>query len=216
MALQVYDFRNGEHICQMLVTPQIRCRFMRMEPGTVQAEQHSHDLGHEIFLILQGRCEFHIAGETAELGPGQLCVALVDEPHKVRVIGDEPVIMYLSVTPHIQPTHTGRDDDGSRQPLRFAPSSAYGVDTDATTPAGELVDRFVTAADVYAQTMRAAADMQAAVAGELKAALAAGDDERVVACRDRMWEGVCRSFEQVHQLGDLWNTLAPRISRLED
>ena len=211
MALQVYDFRNGEHICQMLVTPQIRCRFMRMEPGTVQTEQHSHDLGHEIFLILQGRCEFQIAGETAELGPGQLCVALLDEPHKVSVIGDEPVIMYLSVTPHIQPTHTGRHDDGTRQPWRFAPSSTYGVDTDSTTPAAELVDRFVADTDGYARTVREAADRQAEVVARLKAALAAGDDEQVAECRKQLWEGVNRSFAQIHELGDLWNTIAPRL-----
>ena len=39
-----------------------------------------------------------------------MCYALVDEPHSVRVLGDEPVYMYLSVTPHIQPTHTFFDD----------------------------------------------------------------------------------------------------------
>ena len=215
MALEVYDFRNEEHICQMLVRPEIRCRFMRAEPGTVQTVQHSHDLGHEIFLILQGRCEFQVSGDTAVLGPGQLCLALADEPHKIRVVGDEPVIMYLSVTPHIQPTHTGRDDDGTRHPLRFAPNSSYGVETDTATPAAELVDRFVAASADYARTVRAAADRQSEVAAGLKAALAAGDFDKVEELRNQLWEGVYRGFKEIHALGDLWNTVAPRISRFD-
>ena len=215
MSLKVYDFRNDEHICQMLVRPEIRCRFMRAEPGTVQTVQHSHDLGHEVFLILQGRCEFQISGETAVLGPGQLCLALADEPHRIRVVGDEPVIMYLSVTPHIQPTHTSRNDDGSRHPLRFAPSSSYEVETDSATPAPELVDGFVAASAEFARTARAAADRQAEAAVELKAALAAGDMDKVEELRDHLWEGVYRGFREIHALGDLWNTVAPRISRFD-
>ena len=103
MPLEIFDYRTD--IRNLLVTPHIRSRFLRMEPGQV-ANRHSHDLGHEIFLILQGRAHFEVDGEEAELGPGQLCVARVDEPHQVRVVGDEPMVMYLSVTPHVQPTHT--------------------------------------------------------------------------------------------------------------
>ena len=103
MGFPVYDYRTD--IRNVLVTPQIRSRFLRMEPGQ-SAQRHSHDLGHEIFLILEGRVEFEIDGETEELGPGQMCIALTDQPHKVRVLGDEPMTMYLSVTPHIHPTHT--------------------------------------------------------------------------------------------------------------
>ena len=98
MGFPVYDYRTD--IRNVLVTPQIRSRFLKMEPGQ-SAQLHSHDLGHEIFLILEGRVEFEIEGETEELGPGQMCVALADQPHTVRVLGDEPMTMYLSVTPHI-------------------------------------------------------------------------------------------------------------------
>ena len=146
MAFEIFDFRKEEHIKNLLVTPHIRSRFLRMQPGDV-AGLHSHDLGHEIFLILQGRCVFHIAGSEQELCAGQLCVALADEIHQVRAIGDEPMIMYLSVTPHIQPTHTGRDPDGTRHPTRFQPSSSYDVETDTDTPIDELIDKFTTASD---------------------------------------------------------------------
>ena len=88
MGFPVYDFR--EDVRNVLVTPQIRSRFLRMEPGQV-ARRHSHDLGHEVFLVLSGRAEFEIEGETAELGPGQMCVVLADQLHAVRVVGDEPM-----------------------------------------------------------------------------------------------------------------------------
>ena len=127
MSFEVYDYRTD--VGNMLVTPQIRSRFVRMEPGEAAA-LHSHDLGHEIFLVLAGRAEFRIDGGTREVGPGQLCVALADEIHSVRTVGDEPMTMYLSVTPHIQPTHTGRTADGERMPTRFAPSQSYDVEPD--------------------------------------------------------------------------------------
>ena len=65
MSFPVFDYRAD--IRNLLVTPQIRARFLRMEPGQV-ASRHSHDLGHEIFLILQGRCVFEIDGVERELG----------------------------------------------------------------------------------------------------------------------------------------------------
>ena len=66
MGFPVYDYRTD--VRNVLVTPQIRSRFLKMEPGQ-SAQLHSHDLGHEIFLILEGRVEFEIDGETEELGP---------------------------------------------------------------------------------------------------------------------------------------------------
>src|SRR5437899_8591134 len=107
MEFTVFDYR--EDVRNVLVTPQIRSRFLRMEPGQV-ARRHSHDLGHEVFLVLAGKAVFEIEGETAELGPGQMCVVLADQLHSVRVAGDEPMTMYLSVTPHVQPTHTSWSD----------------------------------------------------------------------------------------------------------
>ena len=142
MALKVYDYRTD--VRSVLVTPQIRSRFMRLEAGEA-AEPHSHDLGHEIFLVLDGRAEFTIDGETGEVGPGQMVVALVDELHSLRVLGDKPMTMYLSVTPHIQPTHTMWTPDGERMPHRFASSTAYDVETDTTTPFDELLDSLTSA-----------------------------------------------------------------------
>ena len=67
MALRVFDFR--EDIRNLLVTPQIRARFMRLEPGQV-ADRHSHDLGHEIFLILQGKGVVHLDDGDVPIAAG--------------------------------------------------------------------------------------------------------------------------------------------------
>jgi len=67
MGFPVYDYRKD--IRNILVTPQIRARFLRMEVGQVN-QGHTHDLGHEVFLILQGRAEFEIDGQKEVLGPG--------------------------------------------------------------------------------------------------------------------------------------------------
>src|SRR5207237_7658639 len=122
----------------------------RMEPGQF-GRRHSHDLGHEVFLVLAGRAAFEIEGETAELGPGQMCVVLADQLHSVRVIGAEPMTMYLSVTPHVQPTHTSWSDEGERLPPHFMPSTAYDLDPDPTIPIEALLDRHVTAAQAVAE-----------------------------------------------------------------
>ena len=73
MGFPVYDYRKD--IRNFLVTPQIRSRFYPMKVGQVD-QRHTHDLGHEIFFILQGQAEFEIDGEKEVLGPGQLCEAL--------------------------------------------------------------------------------------------------------------------------------------------
>ena len=125
MTFDVYDYRTD--VRNILVTPEIRSRFLKVEPGG-PAGSHTHDLGHEVFLVLDGIAEFEIDGNKRQLGPGQMCVALAGQMHGVRAVGDRPTTMYLSVTPHVQPTHTFWDDAGRRLPHRFAPSSNYDVE----------------------------------------------------------------------------------------
>ena len=206
MALQVFDYRT--HIRNVFVTPQIRSRFLRMEPGTV-AERHSHDLGHEIFLILEGNARFEIAGEIAELGPGQMCVARIDEPHQVSVIGDEPMTMYLSVTPHIQPTHTGLDDDDERKPIRFMPSSSYDQD-ESSIPIEESIDHFVDFAESLASITQTAAEEQRMAGGRLSRALGARNEEAADRQREIMWFGVYRIFDKLFEMAEQWNKMSPR------
>lgn len=210
MGFPVYDFRRD--IRNVLVTPQVRARFLRAEPGQVLG-RHSHDLGHEVFLVLQGRGVFEIDGDTEELGPGQMCVALANQMHSIRVVSQEPLIMYLSVTPHIQPTHTMWSDEGRRLPHRFVPSAAYDAETDTTTPFPELVDRLVKAVEAVGNAARAASARHGELVGALKGAMASGDLDAASDVRSAMWDALALLFQRTHELASLWNHLAPRAGK---
>ena len=214
MGFDVYDCR--EDIRNILVTPQIRARFCRLEPGSGSLDLwHTHDLGDEIFIILAGRVEFKINGQVKEVGPGQMCYALADEPHSVRVIGDELVYMYLSVTPHIQPTHTMYDDEGGRLPPHFRPSSDYDTRTDETTPVDQLIDGHVEAVEALAARAQEGAQAQKERAEALKKALAAGDIEAASRLREAMWEPLLALFKQTGEVAGGWNALAPRAGAVD-
>ncbi len=206
MGFPVYDYRTD--LRNVLVTPQIRSRFLRVEPGPMP-DPHTHDLGHEIFLVLSGRAEFEIDGEKAEVGPGQMCVALIDQPHAVRALGDEPVTMYLSVTPHIQPTHTTWTEDGQRMPFRFAPSANYDIDYGAPRPLGALTGELAGAIELLAGAAEAAGGQEEAL-GHLRKAIDDGDLATAAEIRDRVWGTLFPVFQQANAVADLWNELAPR------
>lgn len=208
MGFPVYDYRTD--VRNVLVTPHIRSRFLRMTPGQV-AQLHSHDLGHEVFLVLEGKALFEIEGEAKEVGPGQMCVALADQKHTVSVVGDQPMTMYLSVTPHVQPTHTGRTPEGGRLPHRFSPNSAYDV-ADADIPVEALIERQVKVAEAVADAAERGAKAQREAADRLRYALAAGDTEAAAEARRAMWEAICETYRKVYEMTEVWNELAPRAT----
>ena len=214
MPFTVFDYRRD--IRNLIITPEIRSRFLRMEPGEVHG-RHSHDLGHEVFLILEGQCEMEIDGERAVLGPGQMCFAYAHEMHQARNAGDGPMVMYLSVTPHVQPTHTLYDEDGQRRPPRYG---HFPLDDRAVDPAGisteDLAERQVEAAWALATTAQTAAQEQSACAQALKGALAASDSAAVKAAVDGMWEQVYATYERLGALSRIWNHLAPRTMPPEE
>lgn len=213
MAFEVYDFRDVDK--NVLVTPEIRARLYHMAPGQVD-RRHSHDLGHEIFLILEGRAEFMIAGHIEVLEPGQMCIALADEIHQVRnLLPDKRTVMFLSVTPHIQPTHTGRDPDGSAHPPAFRPNSFYD-DVDDTRPVAQLLDEFVHGAEALAGEARQAADTHAQQAAVWRQAAASEELDEAVAARNVMWDAVHSLHGKLFGLDLLWNRLAPRANENGD
>ncbi len=207
MPFQVLNFHKD--IRNVLTTPEIRARFLQIDVGQT-SQSHTHDLGHEIFLILQGQAQFTIEGHAEVLGPGQLCVALTDEAHEVRNVGDEPVIMYLSVTPHIQPTHTMWNEDGTKEAPRFVLNTAYDVEPDRTTPTDVLLDQQLAAAEAWLDAVDANTRTQKEQITAYKAARAAGDQEAALAARDAMWEALYPSFRRAFALADVWNSFTSR------
>ena len=211
MPYAIYDYRHD--IRNLFITPQIRGRFLHMAPGEVHG-RHSHDLGHEIFLILQGRCRMEIDGDTQVLEAGQMCVAFAHQMHQASNPFDEPMTMYLSVTPHIEPTHTQYDQaTWERLPPRYHPPTAFDkADTLANVPTAELADRHLAAVRGLAEVARVSAETQAAGVAALNQAAAAGDAVALKAAMDGLWEHVYATFQAVNALGEAWNDLAPRAA----
>jgi len=212
MPLEVFDFRKD--VRNVFITPEMRARIMRMEPGTVSAG-HTHDLGHEVFLVLDGYAEFTIDGETAVVGPGQLCFARADQWHEVRCIGNAPMTMYLSVTPHLEPTHTQWDHEGgTKLPFRYGSATRAErlARTGATEPPQALVERHVAAANALAAAAQANAVAQEAAAATLRTALSAGDKIAMHAVIDEMWAAIYAMYKQLQAMEETWNALAPAVA----
>jgi len=83
--IRVYDYRTD--IANLIVFPEIRGRFMRMDPAPA-GRMHSHDLGGEIFLVLEGQCEFLVEDERMTCGPGQLIYVEPLLKHTLHAVGD--------------------------------------------------------------------------------------------------------------------------------
>jgi len=210
MSFEVYDYRTTNR--NVLVTPEMRARLYHMKPGQVDG-RHSHDLGHEVFLILEGQAEFNINGVKKVLGPGEMCIALADEIHQVRnVLPDKPTIMYLSVTPHVHPTHTGRNEDDSRKPPNFPPNSNYHVDQDMSIPVDSLLERYATQVETLLSTVEASVATKLAMVRELRQARAESDGESAAAARNTMWEALYSVHKELSALDAIWNDLAPRAT----
>ena len=211
MSFEVYDYREVNR--NVLITPEIRARLYHMAPGQVD-RRHSHDLGHEVFLILEGLAEFNINNTKKVLGPGQMCIALADEIHQVRnLLPDKPTIMYLSVTPHVQPTHTGRDEHDEKLPPFFAPSANYHAAQDMAVPLAELAAQLHAAAEAVAAAAQANVDAQTAQGAALLAAHAAGDNAAALVARDAMWDAVYTLHKQLYAFDSIWNELGPRAAQ---
>ena len=214
MAFRVFDARTD--IQNLIIQPDIRARFLRMEPGEENVP-HSHDLGAEIFLILDGQAEFVIEGHSEVLGPGQLCFADRDEIHIVRCVGDAPMTMYLSVTPHIDPTHTWWDENGAKLPPRYGGSSSAEREAlDAETPPPPIADLASAHAEAAGSRAGRAGGRRGSAfrhRGAGSGPEAQGDEEAAEAAVDDMWAALYQSFSATRELASTWNALAPRVGR---
>jgi quercetin dioxygenase-like cupin family protein len=212
VALEVFDARTD--VRNLFITPEIRSRIMRFQPGEV-SHGHTHDLGHEMFVVLAGQAEFTIAGESGLVGPGQICVARAGEWHEIKVVGDEPMTLYLSVTPHIEPTHTQWDREGGTQlPYRYGGSTRAEREarTSPAEPADVLLDRHLAASSALATSAAANADAQQLAAASLRQALSHGDAAAAHKAIDEMWHSMRTMYARLQELELAWNELAPAVA----
>ena len=117
--------------------------------------------------------------------------------------------MYLSVTPHVQPTHT-MWNDGQRLPHRFAPPSAYDEEF-YPAPVSDLLARFLEEVNTVAATAESARRTQSELAGKLETAIADGDPSAI---RSDMWDALFPLFRDSAELASAWNVLAGKLESL--
>jgi mannose-6-phosphate isomerase-like protein (cupin superfamily) len=201
MAIPVYDFRTD--LTNLVVEPEIRSRFRRVELGPVP-EVHSHDLGGETFVVMAGQIEFTVADEHVVCQQGQAIFVPPRTTHAVRAVGNHTGVIYLSVSPHVEPTHTFYASDGQRLPPRYGVWRAAGGGTSASdSPSAQLY------------TYRAAAQTLASLAQASAATAAAANDVRPEALKstvDTLWDALKPVLEQVEVVERTWNALAQRAS----
>jgi quercetin dioxygenase-like cupin family protein len=98
----------------------LRSFYWVWEPG-MECAYHYHKDAVEVFCFLEGSCEITVAGETRIVHAGQAVYAGPGVPHKLKVVGDKPMKMFLVVTPNHAPSGTivepdGGERDTSRRP----------------------------------------------------------------------------------------------------
>jgi quercetin dioxygenase-like cupin family protein len=200
MSIQVYDYRVD--LQNLVVRPEGRARFRRVELGPVPP-RHSHDLGGETFLVMDGQIEFTIEDEHVVCTPGQLVYVPPRTRHAVRAVGERPGAIFLSVTPHVEPTHTFYDDRGDCLPPR------YGVWREAG--GGDPVSN--AAPEALLESYRAAAHRLLELASQNVAAIdARGSTSPGKQTVDELWTALFPVLDQVRALERAWNELAPRAA----
>jgi mannose-6-phosphate isomerase-like protein (cupin superfamily) len=208
MATPVYDYRND--IANVVVRPEIRSRFMRMEPAPAGL-MHSHDLGGEIFLVLEGQCEFLIEDERVTCGPGQLIYIEPRIKHTLHAVGNEACVVYLSVTPHVEPTHTHYDEGYNLLAPRYGGwRGKEFVDTSADRSTVELAESYEAAAQKLAATALHNAEVLTQRMKDLRQGDTASNQPAFKQTMDEMWAGLRDVLQQVSETERVWNELAPR------
>lgn len=212
MPIRVYDYRTD--LANLIVNPAIRGRFRQVAAGP-PPRRHSHDIAGEIFIVLTGQCEFLVEDERVTCGPGQLIYVAPRLRHALHAVGDEVCTIFLSVTPHVEPTHTLYDEDDRRLPPAYGTWRGAGAgDPRPDVSTATLAGAYVAATERLAG-LAASAAAEARRQGALVAVAADGDQPAAKAAVDAMWSSLRAVLEQVRALEAIWNDLAPRAMPTE-
>ena len=106
----------------LVYTDYVRGGVLTFAPGFA-ADKHFHQDADEIFWFFQGTCRVTVPGGVFTVPAGNIIYTAPYEWHIIETMGDEPLLMFLTVTPNIVPSHTFFDANGeplvrSWEPLR--------------------------------------------------------------------------------------------------
>jgi hypothetical protein len=162
--------------------------------------------------VLDGRRTFDVGGEIVVGTPGQAIYLLPRIKHRVYTRGPGPARYYLSVTPHVEPTHTHYDADLQRKPPSYGGWRAAGDPSPRSTQAtAELADTVAAEAERLAELAQKMATALRRDSEQLRAASLAGGDAAAKPSVDAMWEAAYPALRQVRTFELAWNQLAPRV-----
>ena len=80
-----------------------------------ESAYHSHDAAAEVFVFLRSDCEATVEGEIERFAPGTALYVPAEDKHKLANAGGEKLVVWLTVTPNVEPSHTfyERQPDGT-------------------------------------------------------------------------------------------------------
>ena len=88
---------------RMIGAENVGARNIEMIHGTVEPGQgalpHAHPGIEQVVYVLEGRARAEVAGESAEVGPGDVCYFPPDIPHVFTAVGDQLVKVLVIYTP---------------------------------------------------------------------------------------------------------------------
>lgn len=90
---------------KLVYTDYVRGGVLTFAPGFV-ADKHFHQDADEIFWFFQGTCRVTVPGGAFTVPAGTIVYTAPYEWHIIENVGDEPLLMFLTVTPNIVPSHT--------------------------------------------------------------------------------------------------------------
>ena len=74
------------------------CDVYCLEPGQSQ-KPHRHEHADKVYLVLEGRGRFQIAGESGEVAPGQAVLAPAGAAHGVENASSDRLVLLVFIAP---------------------------------------------------------------------------------------------------------------------
>ena len=96
--VQPFTGDDGSIIRELARLPQHTLAEIRHPPGTASRE-HYHTSAEEVYLVLDGRGDVRIDGETLAIGPGDVIEIIAGQRHKLWQRGEGDLVLLVTCAP---------------------------------------------------------------------------------------------------------------------
>lgn len=115
--LHRFDIADGY---RLVYTDYVRGGILHFGPHA-EADRHFHQGADELFWFLSGTCRVTTPDAKVTLPAGTIIYTPAGESHIIANATDEPLLMFVTVTPNIVPSHTFFTADGRPYIRSMAP-----------------------------------------------------------------------------------------------